>query len=59
MTCSCGAKMERVDQAQNVIFAQKFTWYKCPRCGKTVREVVNGAVNGLDKQKDQRSQSSN
>jgi hypothetical protein len=48
MTCECGEMMKRYEQPTR--FGQSFTFWKCEKCGKFLREEISESANGLDKQ---------
>jgi PHP family Zn ribbon phosphoesterase len=41
ITCECGEKMTKYEQPNR--FGQKFIFWKCERCGKMVKEEVEGS----------------
>jgi RNase P subunit RPR2 len=38
ITCECGEKMKRYEQP--IRFGQSFTFWKCEKCGKFLREEI-------------------
>jgi hypothetical protein len=48
ITCECGEKMKRYEQPTR--FGHSFTFWKCEKCGKFLREEISESANGLDKQ---------
>ena len=47
MICDCGHKMIKVEQSNNKLFGQKFTYHICKKCGKKIKEESNGTSDGL------------
>jgi hypothetical protein len=55
--CECGWNMKRYEQPTR--FGQSFTFLKCEKCGKFLREENSEHPNGLDKQANQDFKPSN